>query len=61
MDIDKKRALAEAADISHSAPFANTTDVFAGDYSDLTGCEIVIITAGVNQFNIIDHFYLVWS
>lgn len=43
------RALAEADDIFHAVPFAESVDVRAGDYPDLEGARAVIIAAGVNQ------------
>jgi L-lactate dehydrogenase len=43
------RAQAEAADILHAVPFAHAIRVTAGDYSDLAGCRVVIIAAGVGQ------------
>jgi L-lactate dehydrogenase len=43
------RALAEADDIFHAVPFAESVDVRAGDYPDLEGAKAVIIAAGVNQ------------
>ncbi|MHB2154953.1 L-lactate dehydrogenase [Calditrichota bacterium GD2] len=49
IDKNHKRALAEAADISHATPFSHAIDIYAGDYSDLKGAELVIIAAGVNQ------------
>ncbi len=49
IDKNHKRALAEAADISHATPFAHAIHIYAGDYSDLKGAEMVIIAAGVNQ------------
>ena len=49
VDLDKKRAQAEADDIRHAVPFANPLEVFAGDYQDLKGCKVVIIAAGVSQ------------
>ena len=49
VDINKERALAEATDIAHAAPFAYANKVKAGDYKDLEGAGIVIITAGANQ------------
>jgi L-lactate dehydrogenase len=49
VDLDQKRAQAEADDILHAAPFAHSLHVRAGDYSDLDGCRVVIITAGVGQ------------
>lgn len=49
VDLDKERAQAEADDILHAVPFANPLHVRAGDYPDLKGCAVVIITAGVAQ------------
>lgn len=49
VDQNKKRAEAEADDIMHAVPFANPLYVHAGDYSDLEGCKVVVITAGVAQ------------
>lgn len=49
IDANQKRAQAEAMDIAHAAPFAYANKIKAGNYSDLEGAEIVIITAGANQ------------
>jgi L-lactate dehydrogenase len=49
VDINQKRARAEAADILHAVPFAHEMQVSAGEYADLVDCQVVIITAGVNQ------------
>lgn len=49
VDLDKKRAAAEAADLSHAVPFAHALKVRSGDYGELAGSRIVIITAGVAQ------------
>ncbi len=49
VDINKERAQAEADDILHAVPFANPLDVHAGEYADLAGCQVVVITAGANQ------------
>lgn len=49
VDLDDKRARAEADDILHAVPFAHPLKVTAGDYPDLTGCRVVIFTAGVSQ------------
>jgi L-lactate dehydrogenase len=49
IDLDYQRADAEADDIFHAVPFAHSLEIFAGDYSDLAGCRVVIITAGVSQ------------
>ncbi len=49
VDLDRKRAQAEADDIYHAVPFAEPLEIRAGDYSDLAGCQVVIISAGVSQ------------
>lgn len=49
VDKNTERAQAEADDIFHAVPFANPMRITAGDYPDLAGCAVVILTAGVNQ------------
>lgn len=49
IDANQQRAEAEAMDIAHATPFAYANKVKAGTYSDLKGCEVVIVTAGANQ------------
>lgn len=49
VDLNHKRAEAEANDIFHAVPFAHPHNVIAGDYADLSGARVVVITAGVNQ------------
>ncbi len=49
VDLNKARAQAEADDILHAVPFAGQLDVRAGDYPDLDGCSVVVVTAGVSQ------------
>jgi L-lactate dehydrogenase len=49
VDMNKARAEAQADDILHAVPFAEPLHVYAGDYADLAGSRVVIITAGVNQ------------
>lgn len=49
VDLNQARAEAEANDLFHAVPFAHSLDVYAGDYSDLQGARVVVITAGVNQ------------
>lgn len=49
VDLSRQRAEAEANDISHAVPFASPLELRAGDYRDLAGCRVVIISAGVNQ------------
>jgi L-lactate dehydrogenase len=50
VDINTKRAMAEAEDILHAVPFSSHAVVVRqGEYSDLDGCSVVVITAGVAQ------------
>lgn len=49
IDINQLKAQAEAMDITHAAPFGGGGLIMAGNYSDLTDCQIVIVTAGANQ------------
>ncbi len=49
VDLNKERAQAEADDILHAVPFAHPLNVHAGEYEDLAGSQIVVITAGVSQ------------
>src|SRR5512132_4003695 len=49
VDLNKDRAQAEADDILHAVPFAEPLGVYAGEYSDLQGCRVVVVTAGVSQ------------
>lgn len=47
VDRHPDRAAAEADDIRHAVPFAHEAAVRAGDYPDLAGCGVVLLTAGV--------------
>jgi L-lactate dehydrogenase len=49
VDLNEKLAVAQAQDIMHAAPFASPLVVRPGDYDDLDGAEVVILTAGVSQ------------
>ncbi len=49
VDKNRKRAEAEADDIFHAMPFAHSLRIRAGDYPDLAGSRVVILTAGVGQ------------
>lgn len=49
VDLDHKRAVAEAEDIYHAVPFAHPLHVHAGDYADLADAKVVIMAAGVGQ------------
>ncbi|MCD7723385.1 MAG: L-lactate dehydrogenase [Clostridiales bacterium] len=50
IDIKKERARGEAADLSHGLPFApSSMKIYAGDYSDCTDMDLVVICAGAPQ------------
>ncbi len=49
IDINKKRAEGEAMDLMHAQAYVGRCDVDAGDYSDLEGAQMVVISAGVSQ------------
>ncbi|MBN1887494.1 MAG: L-lactate dehydrogenase [Thermoflexales bacterium] len=49
VDRNAERAKAEADDILHAVPFAHPIQVSAGDYPNLAGCHVVVITAGTAQ------------
>lgn len=49
VDLNAKRAAAEANDIFHAVPFAHPMYIRSGQYKDLEGSRVVVITAGVNQ------------
>jgi len=49
LDVDRKRALGHAMDISHGLPFLAPVRVREGDYQDLGGSDLVVVAAGVPQ------------
>lgn len=49
IDVNRPKAEGEAMDISHGLPFSRPMKIYAGDYSDLGDCALVVITAGANQ------------
>jgi malate/lactate dehydrogenase len=46
---DRKRAVAVATDMQYSATLSPAVDIRDGDYPDLTGAGLVMLTAGVNE------------
>jgi len=46
---DRKRAHAVATDLQYGAALSPGVDIHDGDYQDLSGAELVMITAGVNE------------
>lgn len=49
IDMNEKRAMGEAMDLSHGIAFARPMKVYSGNYNDISDCGLVIITAGANQ------------
>lgn len=49
IDRNTARASAEADDLFHAVPFASQLNVHDGDYPDLKGARVVVLTAGTNQ------------
>ena len=47
IDVNKDKASGEALDISHGLPFLGQMDIYAGDYSDVKDCDLIIMTAGI--------------
>jgi L-lactate dehydrogenase len=49
INLDHERAEGEAMDLNHSMLFAHPLRVWAGDYADCEGADIVVLAAGVAQ------------
>jgi L-lactate dehydrogenase len=49
VDRTRKRAEAVATDLRYGTPFAPKVTITDGDYADLAGSALVMITAGVNE------------
>lgn len=47
IDINQEKALGEALDIRQGTPFCGACSVYAGDYPDAAGSDIVILTSGI--------------
>ncbi len=47
IDINNEKALGEALDIRQGTPFLGACSVYAGDYRDAAGSNIVILTSGI--------------
>lgn len=48
VDLDSARAAGEAADIGHAAAFGTSARIQEGDYADLAGADVVVLTAGAS-------------
>ena len=49
LDRDRKRARGVVTDLQYGAALSPAVTLIEGDYSDLTGADLVMITAGVNE------------
>ncbi|MFZ5801410.1 MAG: L-lactate dehydrogenase [Candidatus Omnitrophota bacterium] len=49
LDLDKQRAEGEVLDLASGMPYVSPVEIKAGDYSDLKGSDLVVITAGRKQ------------
>jgi L-lactate dehydrogenase len=49
IDANKGRAEAEAQDLNHGLPFVRPMRIWAGDYADLQGAAVTVVTAGAAQ------------
>ena len=47
--LNKDKAEGDVLDMNHGMSFVSPVKISAGDYSDIKGSDIVIITAGVAQ------------
>lgn len=49
IDVFKEKAIGEAMDINHGLPFMGQMSLYAGDYSDIKDCDVIVVTAGANR------------
>lgn len=49
VDVNKERARGEAMDLMHGQAYVGRIVVRAGEYEDLAGCQVVVVTAGASQ------------
>jgi L-lactate dehydrogenase len=49
IDYDHEKAIGEAMDLNHGLPFVEPMNIYAGSYSDLSDCYLIIIAAGGGQ------------
>ncbi len=47
IDINNEKALGEALDIRQGTPFCGACSIYAGDYRDAAGSDIVVLTSGI--------------
>ncbi len=49
IDVNRSKAEGEAMDIAHGAPFSTPLNIYAGDYPDAAGSDLVIVTCGFGR------------
>ena len=49
IDVDHAKAEGEAMDLGHGLPYTASMRLYAGSYTDIDDCALIIITAGANQ------------
>ncbi|MBN1398972.1 MAG: L-lactate dehydrogenase [Bacteroidetes bacterium] len=49
VDANAEKAVGEMMDLTHGLSFTKPMKITAGDYSNLSGAKVVVITAGVSQ------------
>lgn len=47
IDINKEKAMGEAMDIAQATAYCSPVNIYAGDYPDAAGSDIVVITSGI--------------
>ena len=49
IDVNRDKAEGEVMDLNHGMPFVRPVKIYNGDYSDCSGSDIIVISAGANQ------------
>ncbi len=49
IDVNKDKAIGDVMDLNHGMCFVSPLKIYTGSYSDISGSDIVIITAGASQ------------
>ena len=49
VDANRGRAEGEEMDLNHGMPFVRPMQIMAGDYADLAGAAVTVVTAGAAQ------------
>lgn len=49
VDLDRERLEGDVMDLNHGIPYISPVEVTAGDYPDIEGSDLVVVTAGKGQ------------